>query len=126
MASAGAVVGSYSATDVHRGVHKAPAGIDDGFLKTAVGIQKVVTKAEQDLLNPQGINVIRSSPDFGIALWGARTTSSDPEWKYINVRRLFLFLEESIRKGTYWAVFEPNDPTLWKRLEKNVSAFLRV
>lgn len=126
MAPAGAVAGSYSATDVRRGVHKAPAGVDDGFLNTAVAIQKIVTKAEQDLLNPAGVNVIRSSPEFGIALWGTRTTSSDPEWRYINVRRLFLFLEESIQNGTYWAVFEPNDETLWKRLVKNISAFLRV
>jgi len=126
MAPAGAVVGSYSATDIRRGVHKAPAGIEDGFLNTAVAIQKVVTKAEQDLLNPAGVNVIRSSPDFGIALWGTRTVSADPEWRYLNVRRLFLFLEESIGNGTYWAVFEPNDETLWKRLVKNISAFLRV
>jgi phage tail sheath protein FI len=126
MAPAGAVAGSYSATDVRRGVHKAPAGVEDGFLNTAVAIQKIVTKAEQDLLNPAGVNVIRSSPDFGIALWGTRTVSSDPEWRYLNVRRLFLFLEESIQNGTYWAVFEPNDETLWKRLVKNISAFLRV
>src|SRR5262249_49473018 len=122
----GASVGTYAATDIRRGVHKAPAGSDDGFLNTAIGIQRVVTKGEHDLLNPQGVNVIRSFPDLGIVVWGARTTSSDPEWRYVNVRRLFLFLEESIQNGTYWAVFEPNDPTLWKRLARNVSAFLRV
>jgi phage tail sheath protein FI len=126
MPPSGAVIGSYSATDVRRGVHKAPAGIDDGFLNTAIGVEKVVTKGEHDLLNPQGVNVIRTLPDIGIVIWGARTTSSDPEWRYINVRRLFLFLEESIYKGTQWAVFEPNDEVLWKRIVRNVSAFLRV
>jgi hypothetical protein len=126
MAPSGAVIGTYSATDVRRGVHKAPAGIDDGFLNTVIGIEKVVTKGENDLLNPQGINVIRALPDAGIVIWGARTTSSDPEWKYVNVRRLFLFLEESIQDGTQWIVFEPNDPALWKTIVRNVSAFLRM
>lgn len=126
MAPSGAVVGSYSATDVRRGVHKAPAGIEDGFLNTVSGIEKVVTKGEHDLLNPQGINVIRSFPGIGIVIWGARTTSSDAEWKYINVRRLFLFLEESIDQGTQWVVFEPNDKVLWARIIRNVSAFLRI
>jgi phage tail sheath protein FI len=126
MAPSGAVVGTFSATDTRRGVHKAPAGIDDGFLNTVIGIEKVVTKGEHDLLNPQGINVIRSLVGQGIVIWGARTTSSDPEWKYINVRRLFLFLEESIHKGTQWVVFEPNDQSLWKSIVRNVSAFLRI
>ncbi|RPJ61092.1 MAG: hypothetical protein EHM23_08165 [Acidobacteria bacterium] len=126
MPPAGAIAGSYAATDVRRGVHKAPAGVEDGFLNSAIGIQKVVTKGEHDLLNPQGVNVIRSLADYGIVIWGARTTSSDPEWRYINVRRLFLFLEESIENGTYWAVFEPNDEVLWKRLVRNINAFLRV
>jgi phage tail sheath protein FI len=126
MPPSGAVIGSYSATDVRRGVHKAPAGLDDGFLNTAIGIEKVVTKGEHDLLNPQGVNVIRSFPDLGILIWGARTVSINPEWRYINVRRLFLFLEESIDQGTQWVVFEPNDPVLWKRIVRNVSAFLRI
>jgi phage tail sheath protein FI len=126
MAPSGAIVGSFSATDVRRGVHKAPAGIEDGFLNTAIGIEKVVTKGEHDVLNPQGINVIRSFPGLGIVIWGARTVSKDPEWRYVNVRRLFLFLEESIDEGTQWVVFEPNDPVLWARIIRNVSAFLRV
>ena len=126
MPPSGAVIGSYSATDVRRGVHKAPAGIEDGFLNTAIGIEKVVTKGEHDVLNPQGVNVIRSFPGLGIVIWGARTTSKDPEWRYINVRRLFLYLEESIDEGTQWVVFEPNDPVLWARIVRNVSAFLRV
>lgn len=126
MPPSGAIIGSYSATDVRRGVHKAPAGIEDGFLNTAIGIEKVVTKGEHDVLNPQGINVIRSFPGLGIVIWGARTVSKDPEWRYVNVRRLFLFLEESIDEGTQWVVFEPNDPVLWARITRNVSAFLRV
>jgi phage tail sheath protein FI len=121
----GAVAGTYSATDVRRGVHKAPAGTEDP-LNVADGVERVVTKGEQDTLNPAGINVIRSFPESGIVIWGARTMSADPEWKYINVRRLFLFLEESIDEGTQWVVFEPNDQRLWKRIERNISAFLRI
>ena len=126
MPPSGAVVGSYSATDVRRGVHKAAAGIEDGFLNSVVGIEKIVTKGEHDVLNPQGVNVIRTFPGLGIVIWGARTVSKDPEWKYVNVRRLFLFLEESIDEGTQWVVFEPNDKTLWSRIVRNVSAFLRI
>jgi phage tail sheath protein FI len=122
----GAVVGSYSATDVRRGVHKAPAGTEDGFLNTAVDIERVITKGEHDTLNPEGINVIRKFPEAGIVIWGTRTVSADPEWRYVNVRRLFLFLEESIDEGTQWVVFEPNGPTLWAQIIRNVSAFLRV
>jgi phage tail sheath protein FI len=120
------VAGIYSATDVSRGVHKAPAGIVEGRLKTAVGVERDVTKGEQEILNPNGINVIRNFPESGLVVWGARTVSADPEWRYVNVRRLFLFLEESIDEGTQWVVFEPNDPVLWARIVRNVSAFLRV
>jgi len=126
MPPSGAVIGTYAATDIRRGVHKAPAGMEDGFLNSVIGIEKVVTKGEHDLLNPQGVNVIRSLPGIGIVIWGARTVSSDPEWRYVNVRRLFLFLEESIENGTQWVVFEPNDASLWKKIERNVGAFLRV
>lgn len=126
MPPSGSIVGSYSATDVRRGVHKAPAGIEDGFLNSAIGIEKVVTKGEHDVLNPQGVNVIRSFPGLGIVIWGARTVSKDPEWRYVNVRRLFLFLEESIDEGTQWVVFEPNDQVLWARIVQNISAFLRI
>jgi len=122
----GAVAGTIAGTDGRRGVHKAPAGTEDGRLKVALGLERLVTKGEHDTLNPAGINVIRSFPDAGIVVWGARTLSADPEWKYLNVRRLFLFLEESIDEGTQWTVFEPNDPVLWKRITRNVSAFLRI
>ena len=72
-----------------------------------------ITKGEQDMLNPVGVNCIRAFPGQGIRVWGARTLSSDPEWRYLNVRRLFNYVEKSILKGTHWVVFEPNDPKLW-------------
>src|SRR5437764_748147 len=105
----GAAVGSYSAADVRVGVHKAPAGTEDGFLNSAVDVERVITKGEQDTLNPEGVNVIRKFPDTGVNIWGARTVSNDAEWRYINVRRLFIYLEESILKGTQGLVFEPNE-----------------
>lgn len=122
----GAVAGSYSASDVRVGVHKAPAGTEDGYLNAAADIERVVTKGEQDTLNPEGVNVIRKFPDAGVVIWGARTLSSDPEWRYVNVRRLFNFLEESILKGTQGLVFEPNDKSLWKRIIRDVGAFLKI
>jgi phage tail sheath protein FI len=122
----GAVAGSYAEADGRVGVHKAPAGTEDGYLNSAIGVERVITKGEQDTLNPQGVNVIRKFADAGIVIWGARTVSSDPEWKYVNVRRLFNFIEQSILKGTQGLVFEPNDPSLWKRITRDVSAFLKV
>lgn len=120
----GAVAGTYSSTDVVRGVHKAPAGTIDGYLNSAVGIERIVTKGEQELLNPEQINVIRSFPGAGIVIWGARTLSADPEWRYVNVRRLLLFIEESIDEGSQWVVFEPNDRSLWARVKRDITAFL--
>jgi len=120
----GAVAGTYSSTDVLRGVHKAPAGTIDGYLNSAVGIERLVTKGEQELLNPNHVNVIRSFPASGIVIWGARTLSADPEWRYVNVRRLLLFIEESIDKGSQWVVFEPNDRSLWARVKRDITAFL--
>jgi len=120
----GAVVGTYSSTDVVRGVHKAPAGTIDGYLNSVVGIERLVTKGEQELLNPDNINVIRSFPGAGIVVWGARTLSADPEWRYVNVRRLLLYIEETIDENTQWVVFEPNEQSLWARVKRDVSAFL--
>ncbi len=120
----GAIVGTYSHTDVVRGVHKAPAGVDEGYLNSAIGVEYPVTKGEHDILNPGGVNVIRSFPGLGIVVWGARTLSADSEWRYINVRRLFLFVEESIDEGTQWVVFEPNTPLLWGKVKRNITAFL--
>lgn len=121
----GAVAGVYADTDIKRGVHKAPAGVENGYLNAASGIEKVITKGENDKLYQEEVNVIRKLPE-GIVVWGARTLSADPEWKYINVRRLFIFLEQSIERGTQWTVFEPNDLSLWKSIKRNISAFLKI
>ncbi len=120
----GATAGTFSHVDTVRGVHKAPAGTPDGYLDSANGIERIVTKAEQDTLNPLGINVIRKFPASGICIWGARTLSADPEWKYINIRRLFLYLEKSIDLASQWVVFEPNSPSLWGSVIRNITAFL--
>ncbi|MBS1824062.1 MAG: phage tail sheath family protein [Acidobacteria bacterium] len=122
----GAVIGRYARTDELRGVHKAPAGVVDGRMASVVGLAAAFSHPDQEMLNPRGINVIRRFPGVGNVIWGARTVSSDPEWRLLNVRRLFLFLEESIEESTLWTVFEPNDPFLWKSIERNVSAFLRL
>ncbi len=117
----GHVAGIYAKTDVERGVHKAPANV---VISGANGLEFVVTKGEHDILNPRGVNVIRSFPGRGIRVWGARTSSSNSLWKYINVRRLFLFLRESIDEGTQWVVFEPNDERLWARIRQTITQFL--
>ncbi|MBQ6483153.1 MAG: phage tail sheath family protein, partial [Anaerolineaceae bacterium] len=83
------------------------------------------TKGEQDTLNPNGVNCIRAFPGRGIRVWGARTLSSDPAWRYINVRRLYNYVEKSIENGTQWVVFEPNDRALWSRVDRDITAFLR-
>lgn len=119
----GLVAGTYANCDATRGVHKAPAGIIEGYLDSAVAIERAVTKGEHDLLNPERINVVRLLPE-GICLWGARTMSADTEWLYVNVRRLLMYIEESIDEGTQWTVFEPNDPVLWGKVKRNLTAFL--
>jgi len=118
----GHLAGIYSRVDNERGVHKAPANV---VIRGAVGVESRLSKADQDGLNPPGINVIRAF-DSNITVWGARTLGGDAntEWKYINVRRLFLFLRESIDEGTQWVVFEPNTPDLWAKIRRNISAFL--
>ena len=117
----GHVAGIYARSDTERGVHKAPA---NEVVRGAQALQLSTTKAEQDILNPKGVNCIRNFPGRGIRVWGARTASTDPSWKYVNVRRLFLYLEESIDEGTQWVVFEPNDENLWARVRQTVSNFL--
>ncbi len=117
----GHMAGIYARSDAERGVHKAPA---NEIVRGALGLKYNITKGEQDLLNPRGINCIREFPNRGIRVWGARTISSDPEWRYLNVRRLFNMVEQSIEGGTQWVVFEPNDQTLWKRVSRNITAFL--
>ncbi len=122
----GFIAGLYAYTDKHRGVHKAPAGITEGKVKSAAGIEAIISKGEQDVLNRFGVNVIRSFLGSGLNVWGARTISTSSEWTYINVRRLFNFIEKSIDMGTQWIVFEANDPKLWKDIARTIKSFLRV
>ncbi|MFD7031399.1 phage tail sheath subtilisin-like domain-containing protein [Streptomyces sp. NPDC059917] len=117
----GHVAGIWARNDSERGVHKAPA---NEVVRGAVDLELQITRGEQDLLNPIGVNCIRAFPGRGIRVWGARTLSSDPAWRYLNIRRYFNYLEESILIGTQWVVFEPNDHNLWARIRRNVSAFL--
>jgi uncharacterized protein len=117
----GHVAGVWCRTDANRGVHKAPA---NEVVMGVNGLGFQVTQNEQGGLNKVGINCIRSFPGRGIRIWGARTLSSDPEWRYINVRRLFNYIAESIMEGTQWSVFEPNDERLWMQLRIAASNFL--
>jgi phage tail sheath protein FI len=128
----GHVVGIYARTDITRGVHKAPANEDvRGMITRDISgtegpLEFKVTKGQQDILNPRGVNVIR---DFradrrGIRVWGARTISTEPDWKYVNVRRLFIFLEESIDEGTQFVVFEPNHEPTWAMVRRSIVDFL--
>ena len=119
----GHVAGIWARSDNTRGVHKAPA---NEIVLGAVGTKYHTTKGEQDTLNPNGVNCIRAFPGRGIRVWGARTLSSDPAWRYINVRRLFNYVEKSIENGTQWVVFEPNDRKLWARVRRDVTAFLKT
>jgi phage tail sheath protein FI len=117
----GHLVGIYARSDTERGVHKAPA---NEIIRGVIELDRNITSGEQEILNPDGINCIRAFPGRGIRVWGARTISSDALWKYVNVRRLFLFLEESIDEGTQWVVFEPNDEKLWARVRQTIIQFL--
>ncbi|MBQ2257166.1 MAG: phage tail sheath family protein [Lachnospiraceae bacterium] len=116
----GAIMGIYARTDATRGVHKAPAN-ETVF---ATGLSVNYNAAEQSILNPAGINLIRALPGQGIRVWGARTASSNSSFKYVNVRRLFIFVEETIKASTNWVVFEPNDTTLWARVQMTIASFL--
>lgn len=117
----GHVAGVYARVDQDKGVHKAPA---NEVVNGALGLEFNITKGEQDVLNPRGVNCIRAFPGRGILIWGARTAASDPAWKYVNVRRLFIFVEKSIELGTAWVVFEPNDERLWARVKQTINQFL--
>jgi len=127
-ANSGAVAGLYARTDGTRGVWKAPAGIEAG-LRGARGLEYVLTDGENGVINPLGLNALRLFPAFGPIAWGARTlVGSDAlasEWKYVPVRRLALFIEESLYRGTQWVVFEPNDEPLWAQIRLNVGAFMQ-
>jgi uncharacterized protein len=117
----GHMAGVWARNDTIRGVHKAPA---NEVVRGAVALETQLTKTEQELLNPIGVNCIRAFPGRGIRIWGARTMSSDPAWRYLNVRRLFNYLEKSILNGTQWVVFEPNDDALWAKIRRTIASFL--
>jgi Bacteriophage tail sheath protein len=118
----GHVAGVWARNDDTRGVHKAPA---NEVLRGVIDLQAGLTKTEHGQLNPAGVNCIRAFPGQGIRIWGARTLSSDPQWRYLNVRRLFNFVEKSVLAGTSWVVFEPNDRFLWMSVERVITTFLR-
>jgi uncharacterized protein len=117
----GHIAGVWARVDSDRGVHKAPA---NETIRGCIGLGYQTTMQEQTILNPIGINCIRAFPNRGIRIWGARTLSSDPEWRYLNVRRLFNYVRESIKIGTQWVVFEPNDLDLWLKIRRDISSFL--
>jgi len=121
----GHVVGVYARTDIERGVHKAPA---NEVVRGILGLQRLLTKEQQDILNPYpvNVNVIRDFRDNnrGIRVFGGRVVTSDPDWKYVNVRRLLIFIEASIDRGLQWVVFEPNAEPLWARVRRSISNFL--
>lgn len=124
LAPSGHLAGIYARVDVERGVHKAPANEVVRGIRFKDGFVRDVSKREQDLLNPRNINALRNFPGRGQRVWGARVLTSDASWKYINVRRLFIFVEESIDEGTQWVVFEPNDEPLWARVRATITNFL--
>ena len=115
------MAGLYAYTDITRGVHKAPA---NEVVQEALDLELHINTAQQGVLNPLGINCIRSFPGRGIRVWGARTLSDDPDWIYVNVRRYFLYLEHSIANSTNWVVFEPNGEALWASVSGSIDAFL--
>jgi phage tail sheath protein FI len=117
----GFVAGIYARNDINRAVYKAPA---NEVVNLALGFEKLLNKSQQDVLNPEGINCFRFFEGRGFRLWGARTISSDPEWKYVNLRRYFAYLEHSIDKGTQWAVFEPNGEQLWGNVRRTIEDFM--
>ena len=117
----GFVAGIYARNDVNRAVYKAPA---NEVVNLAIGFEQTLNKGQQEVLNPEGINCFRFFEGRGFRLWGARTISSDPEWKYVNLRRYFAYLERSIDKGTQWAVFEPNGYALWANVRRTIEDFL--
>lgn len=120
----GHIAGLYAKTDAARGVHKAPANAP---LAGVVGLRRVVSRAEHDVLNPAGVNVIRFFSREGIRVWGARTNApAASNWRYVNVRRFFNMVEESIAIGTRWVIFEPNDRPLWNDIKRDITNFLTL
>jgi phage tail sheath protein FI len=117
----GYVAGIYARNDLQHGVHKAPV---NQAVQGAIDVEMQINHNDQEILSPLGVNVIRKFPVKGILVWGARTLSTDSEWKYVNVRRLFTYIEQSIAHGTRWVVSEPNDEPLWTRVRDSITEFL--
>lgn len=120
----GPVLGRYAYTDANAGVFKSPAGVNDGALRTIVAVNRQLTDADHDNLNPFGINAIRSLVNYGNVIWGARTLSQDPSWTYVCVRRLFIYVEQTLRGNLQWVAFQPNDQNLWSTVSLAISTFL--
>ena len=123
MPPSGYMAGLYARIDASRGVWKAPAGTE-ASLNGVVGLAVELNDVQHGNLNPMGVNVIRRFPAAGVVAFGARTISSDPEWKYVPVRRTAIMLRVSIYNGIQWAVFEPNDEPLWSQLRLNIGSFM--
>ena len=119
----GHIVRVYARTDIECGVHKAPA---NEVIRNVIDLERKVTIGEQDILNPDAVNCIREFRGMGTRIWGIHCLTSDPDWRYINVRRLFIFVEKSIEMGTKLFVFEPNDEPTWARVKRSVSNFLEI
>ncbi|MFC5743235.1 phage tail sheath family protein [Dyella tabacisoli] len=120
----GPSLGRYAYTDGSIGVWKSPAGVNDGAMRTVVALMAQLTDADQDSLNPNGINTLRNLINYGNVIYGARTVSQDTQWTYVSVRRLFIFVEQSLKNSLQWVVFEPNDQALWSAVTRDVDAFL--
>jgi uncharacterized protein len=121
----GHVAGVYARTDNTRNVGKSPGGTVDGALRFLLGLEANTVQGERDLVYPNKINPLISSPQTGMAVWGVRTISPTSEWRYINARRLFMFLEKSVFDATHWIVFENNGPGLWTRIKAQLEGFLK-
>jgi phage tail sheath protein FI len=120
----GPSLGRYAHTDSSIGVWKSPAGVNDGAMRTVTALAAPLTDADQDTLNPNGINALRNLINYGNLIYGARTVSQDTQWTYLSVRRLFIFVEQSLKNSQQWVVFEPNDQTLWAAVARDIDAFL--
>lgn len=122
----GPVLGRYAYTDLNVGVWKSPAGVNDGAMRTVVAVNQTLTDADQDNLNPYGIDCVRNLINYGNVIYGARTLSQDSSWTYVCVRRLFIYVEQSLRDSLQWVVFEPNNQQLWAAVTRDISAFLNT
>jgi len=120
----GPVLGRYAYTDSSSGVWKSPAGVNDGAMRTVVALERQLTDSDQNQLNPQGINALRNLINYGNVIYGARTVSQDPQWTYLSVRRLFIYVEQSLKNSLQWVVFESNDHALWSAVTRDIVVFL--